>query len=49
MYGQSFSVMASTKKLCLEEIEIFLESDSDTYSEDEGEEMLEDNLQLPLA
>jgi hypothetical protein len=34
--GQSFSIMASTKELCPEEIEIFLESDSDTYSEDKG-------------
>jgi hypothetical protein len=31
--------MALTKELCPEEIEIFLETDIDSYSEDEGEEI----------
>jgi hypothetical protein len=36
--------MAKTKKLQPDEIVMFLESDSDVYSEVEGEEMLEDEL-----
>jgi hypothetical protein len=34
VHCQSFSIMASTKKLQAEETKIFLESDSDAYSEE---------------
>jgi hypothetical protein len=45
MCGHSFSIIDSTKKLWPEEIEMVLESDSNAYSEDKGEKMLQEERQ----
>jgi hypothetical protein len=40
--GKSFSITALTKKLWPKRAEIFMESDSDAYVEDEGRKTLEE-------